>query len=56
MAMKPRWRWSLHSLALWLWFRTRWDWANRLQGWCVLRSWVAIADDDPILNEGEAPF
>lgn len=54
---RPLWRWWLWNAALWLWFKTRWDWANNLQGWCVLRSWVAVADDDPILNEeSEAPF
>jgi hypothetical protein len=57
VAERPLWRWALFCVGLDLWFRFGWEWARRLFGWCVLRSWVAVADDDPILiEEGEAPF
>lgn len=46
---KPLWRWWLFSASLALWWRTRWDWARRLFGWCITAEWLAVAADDPIL-------
>jgi len=41
----PRWRWWLFSMALWLFFRTDWEWPGTLMSWCVLPGWLASPDE-----------
>lgn len=52
--VKPRWRWALFCAALWLSWRTRWDWAGRLMSWSVLPEWVH--DGSPFDTSGKEPF
>lgn len=40
MKAQPLWRWCLFCAALNLYWATRWDWARRVFGWCVLPSWL----------------
>lgn len=43
--MRPRWRWWLFCVALWLHFRTEWQWPARLMGWCAPPDWLANREE-----------
>lgn len=55
---RPRWRWLLFCITLYISWRTGWDWAGRLMSWCVLPEWLGVIDgrDTASTGNGEAPW
>lgn len=54
---RPRWRWWLFCAALWLGWRThwQWEWVSRVYSWSVLPEWLATPEEIEASRAGPWP-